>query len=624
MSNDTLFPADQSPGESGPAPDQRRPYPVRVPMALLTSVGVALALLLFSVVGFLTLRAALLRNQSEQLRTAHDQQVAVGRRLIEGQIDHATDTLSNLLKSEKDTDLNSPALKQRLLAVGITSFSYGLPFPLVGVGRAGGEWIGVGVEPETGQIGVSRVADGALEFVPYEGGQTTRIEGWKGAQQDLEKLTLQSPEQVQVAGPAAGPDGRDYVILAEGAFYDQRVWSMFTRVDLLRDLVSKSFSPPEGSHVALVYDPAAAVPAKEGPATAVGATGSSDGGLQRLLVRSAASPDRASASTRLLTSPNGRTWWVTSAPLLPDHSSLVWSYASPATAPLVANWATPTLMVLIAALLIVVGAAGLTSITAIRLRRLTRQIRNATNPDAVAALATWRDWVIEIDDVATAAGATVVATEVAVRSERERADQLGALHLRTLRRQQQERERIAGQLHDGPLQSVLAIGMLADTDDRVNEVVQEAATEIRDLTGELANEYLGPGGVPAKLNENARRLTNGGQFTVGVTIGGDEPVPASTAKVVVRAAQELTTNAKKHSGGSRCEISYSSANDVVELVVEDDGSGIPTDEVPDDTRFGLLSVQTQVRDLGGTIDLGRSDLGGAKVVITVRDPGNGK
>jgi signal transduction histidine kinase len=591
-------------------------------MALLTALGVALALLTFSVVSFLTLRAALQRNQSEQLRTAHDQQVAVGRRLVDDQIDHATNTLNELLESERDTDLNSPTLQQRLLAVGITSFSSGLPFPLVGVGRAGGEWIGVGVEPETGQIGVSRVADGALEFTPYEGGQTTRVEGWRGAQQDLEKLTLQTPEQVQVAGPATGPDGRDYVILAESAFYDQRVWSMFTRVDLLTDLVSKSFSPPEGSHVALVYNPAAAVPAKNGPATAVGSSG---GGLQRLLVRSATSLDGASASTQLLTSPSGRTWWVTSAPLLPNHSSLVWSYASPATAPLVANWTTPTLIMVVTALLILVGAAGLASINAIRLRRLTRQIRNATDPDAVTALASWRDWIIEIDDVAAATGGTVVATEVAVRSERERADQLGALHLRTLRKQQRERERIAGQLHDGPLQSVLAIGMLADSDARVNEVVQEAATEIRDLTGELANEYLGPGGVPAKLRETAKRVANGGQFTVGVTIDGDEPVPTSTAKVIVRAAQELTTNAKKHSGGSRCEISYSATSDVVELVVEDDGSGIPTDEVPDDdTRFGLLSVQTQVQDLGGTIDLVQSDLGGAKVVITVRDPENGK
>ncbi len=622
MSDDTPFSTDRSTRDSVPAPDQRRPYPVRVPMALLTALGVALALLTFSVVGFLTVRAALQRNQSEQLRTAHDQQVAAGRSLVDDQIDHATDTLNELLESEQDTDLNSPAIRQRLLAVGITSFSYGLPFPLVGVGRAGGEWIGVGVEPETGQIGVSRVADGVLEFTPYEGGQTTRIEGWRGAQQDLEKLTLQTPERLQVAGPATGPDGRDYVVLAESAFYDQRVWSMFTRVDLLTDLVSKSFSPPEGSHVALVYNPAAAVPAKNGPATAVGSSG---GGLQRLLVRSATSLDGASASTQLLTSPSGRTWWVTSAPLLPNHSSLVWSYASPATAPLVANWTTPTLIMVVTALLILVGAAGLASINAIRLRRLTRQIRNATDPDAVTALASWRDWIIEIDDVAAATGGTVVATEVAVRSERERADQLGALHLRTLRKQQRERERIAGQLHDGPLQSVLAIGMLADSDARVNEVVQEAATEIRDLTGELANEYLGPGGVPAKLRETAKRVANGGQFTVGVTIDGDEPVPTSTAKVIVRAAQELTTNAKKHSGGSRCEISYSATSDVVELVVEDDGSGIPTDEVPDDdTRFGLLSVQTQVQDLGGTIDLVQSDLGGAKVVITVRDPENGK
>ena len=112
--------ADRSSADSGPEPSRPRPYPVRLPMALLTAIGVALALLLFSVVGFLTLRNELQRNQSERLRREHDKQVSVGTRLVEDQVDHATSTLRDLLQSEKDTDLNSPALKQRLLAVGIT------------------------------------------------------------------------------------------------------------------------------------------------------------------------------------------------------------------------------------------------------------------------------------------------------------------------------------------------------------------------------------------------------------------------------------------------------------------------------------------------------------------------
>ena len=417
-------------------------------MVTLVALLVAVALLLFSAATFLSFRNALHQAQSDRLRTEHDQQVAAGRRLVTDQITHATDTLSDLLKSEQNTDLDSPEMKQRLLSVGITSFSYGLQFPLVGVGRAGGEWIGVGVAPETGQIGVSRAANGALEFVPYEGGQTTRIEGWGGAQQDLANLTLKSPEQVQVAGPASAPDGRDYVILAEGAIYDQRVWSMFTRVDLLRDLVSRSFSPPEGSHVALVYNPTAAVPPKDGPATVVG---SSNRGLQRLLVGSATSLDGSATSTRLLTSPSGQTWWVTSEPLLPNHSSLIWSYASPATAPLLNNWTTPVLTVLIASSLILLGAAGVASVGSGRIRRLTAQIRGAEDAHAVAQLSGNHYVLTEIGDVVAATGDAVVATEAGALGAQRRAEQLGNLHVRTLQQQQRDRERIAGELHDGPL-----------------------------------------------------------------------------------------------------------------------------------------------------------------------------
>src|SRR5690606_22994723 len=90
----------------------------------------------------------------------------------------------------------------------------------------------------------------------------------------------------------------------------------------------------------------------------------------------------------------------------------------------------------------------------------------------------------------------------------------------------------------------------------------------------------------------------------------------------------LIRNAVQASGGGRVRVRARDAEDGVVLQVDDDGPGVPeeirgrifepfftTKPVGQGTGLGLALAHRAVRDLGGTIEVGSSDLGGARFEI---------
>jgi signal transduction histidine kinase len=92
--------------------------------------------------------------------------------------------------------------------------------------------------------------------------------------------------------------------------------------------------------------------------------------------------------------------------------------------------------------------------------------------------------------------------------------------------------------------------------------------------------------------------------------------------VLVRTAQEALTNAQKHASATVIALSLSVEAGAYLLTCADDGrgpSGEPSPAVQ--SHFGLDNLRARAGELGGTIDLGGSDSGGA--VLRLRLPTNG-
>lgn len=98
------------------------------------------------------------------------------------------------------------------------------------------------------------------------------------------------------------------------------------------------------------------------------------------------------------------------------------------------------------------------------------------------------------------------------------------------------------------------------------------------------------------------------------------PVPAAVGATAYRVVQEALTNTLKHADAACVDVVLARHDDILEVVVHDDGRGSPgssatgPDERPD---RGLVGMAERVAALGGTLDHGDDPGGGYRVAVTI-------
>jgi two-component system NarL family sensor kinase len=113
----------------------------------------------------------------------------------------------------------------------------------------------------------------------------------------------------------------------------------------------------------------------------------------------------------------------------------------------------------------------------------------------------------------------------------------------------------------------------------------------------------------------SRATALAGDLTIEVR--EDEPIgplPAAVETAGYRIVVEAITNAIRHSGGTRCLVSISVRDGLLELSVRDDGNGLDPERTP---GVGLRSMQERAAEVGGTLSV-RST--GDGTVVSARLP----
>ena len=204
-----------------------------------------------------------------------------------------------------------------------------------------------------------------------------------------------------------------------------------------------------------------------------------------------------------------------------------------------------------------------------------------------------------------------------------------------------ERLRIARDLHDGPLQDLHALHMQLDASAaRLAEATGERSEEARRLRGAqdeahtvigelraiaeaLRPPALGPFGLAAALRAHAdrfRRQHPGVAVTLDLDDDG-QALPLPTRLALFRIAQEAMTNAAKHADPSQIAVALRVGGGAAELTVEDDGPGFDAralDALAADGHFGLLGMQERAGAAGACLDVEAGDPGGTRVRVAVR------
>ena len=212
-------------------------------------------------------------------------------------------------------------------------------------------------------------------------------------------------------------------------------------------------------------------------------------------------------------------------------------------------------------------------------------------------------------------------------ADQERLDLAGRL----INAQEQERSRLARELHDDFGQRV---AMLAMDLEGAEETVKEP--KVREELHKLWNEV---GEIGSDLHSVSHRLHSSTLETLGLTAGVEsfcaefssqhaievefvhksvlKSTNPDTALCLFRIVQEGLRNVRKHSRATKVDVWLQGSSEAISLTLSDNGVGFKLSDCVVSHGIGLRSMRERVRILGGTFDVQSCPGQGTRIAVTV-------
>jgi signal transduction histidine kinase len=206
------------------------------------------------------------------------------------------------------------------------------------------------------------------------------------------------------------------------------------------------------------------------------------------------------------------------------------------------------------------------------------------------------------------------------------------------RARESERERIAADFHDGPLQSFISFQMrleiirkLLGRDreaavaelQQLQELGKSQVSELRSFVRSMQPIEVDDAGLHASVREVVSSFERDSGIATTL-ICGDLPDLNGTefSMEILQIVREALNNVRKHSKASRVSLTLEATPRTIEILVEDDGSGFPfsgsysLDEL-ELLRLGPRSIKRRIRTLGGDLVLESRPTQGAGLKISI-------
>ncbi len=226
-------------------------------------------------------------------------------------------------------------------------------------------------------------------------------------------------------------------------------------------------------------------------------------------------------------------------------------------------------------------------------------------------------------------------------SARQRAEAAGAelkayaAHI--LHAQEEERQRIARELHDETIQTLALLcrrlSSIESTDSSLSpksvEEIEEARNiaegivgDLRDFTKALRPPILEDLGLVASIRRLLLDFSERSGIQSDISITGEEQrLPYDSGVALFRIAQEALWNVERHSGAEKVAITLNFAANEVELKIKDDGVGFKVPPVlrslPVGGHLGLLGMHERAESLGGRFSIRSSPSKGTTIAVSI-------
>ncbi len=193
------------------------------------------------------------------------------------------------------------------------------------------------------------------------------------------------------------------------------------------------------------------------------------------------------------------------------------------------------------------------------------------------------------------------------------------VNMRALAAAEDERMRIARELHDGTAQTLAALRvrlkLARNTEDRekqdrlldeISEEIAAAIEEVRRMARGLRPPALDMLGLAPAIESHARSMADAGGLRLDLAVEDQQRVLAPEVELAVyRIVQESLSNVVRHAGAETVYVGVKRTGPALEIVIHDDGRGFLLERTLDDAArgLGLFGMQERASYIGGTVDI---------------------
>jgi PAS domain S-box-containing protein len=233
---------------------------------------------------------------------------------------------------------------------------------------------------------------------------------------------------------------------------------------------------------------------------------------------------------------------------------------------------------------------------------------------------------------------TVILRDITLRKQAEDAliasrQELRELSARVLEAREDEKARIARELHDelGQLLTALKMdlswlrervveGEAAPKLEEMGRLLDQTVSSTRRISADLRPLMLDDLGLADAaswlVDDFGKRYGIASRIDIAAD-GGLEHLSKSVSTTVYRAIQESLTNIARHSGAKNAWVVLAADDGSLEVEVEDDGRGIAPEDLAKARSLGLRGMRERIAFIGGSFEVARAPRGGTRLKIRV-------
>lgn len=217
----------------------------------------------------------------------------------------------------------------------------------------------------------------------------------------------------------------------------------------------------------------------------------------------------------------------------------------------------------------------------------------------------------------------------------ETAKQQQLMGIRIIQAQEEERKRVAREIHDGPAQSMANVVLRTEIVEKMlknqrileaemelhelKEMVRYSLADVRRIIFDLRPMALDDLGLTPTLQKYIQNFQERYQTNVDLVVFGKEAELESSVKAALfRLVQECLNNVAKHAKAKFVQIKIEFLKNEIKLIVKDDGIGFDPDELkPQGRSFGIMGMKERTELLEGKMEILSAPNKGTKVMFQI-------